>query len=117
MEEASLIEPLSVGIHACRKANIGMGQKVLVLGAGPVGLVSMMVAKATNATKAFVTDVVDHRLAIGRELGADECINVKGINPNEAAQMIIDKFGSAPDIAIECSGVQSSIELAIKVRE
>lgn len=82
---------------------------------GPVGLVSMMIAKATGATKAFITDIVDHRLAIAKELGADEGINVQGMNATESAKLVNEKFGGPPDVAIECSGVQSSIELAIKV--
>lgn len=114
MEEASLVEPLSVGMHACRKANIGMGYKVLILGAGPVGLLTMMLAKATGATKAFITDIADNRLRIAKELGADEVINVSGLSPDELAKTLVEKFHGAPDVAIECCGVQSSIELAIK---
>lgn len=115
MEDAALIEPLSVGLHAVRKAQIGIGFKVLVLGAGPVGLVSMMIAKANGATRAYVTDIMDHRLVVARELGADEGINVSGLDPASGAKLITEKFGGPPDVAIECCGVQSSIELAIKV--
>lgn len=80
-----------------------------------MGLVSLLISKATGATKACLTDILDHRLAIGKELGADEGINVKGLSADEAAKIVVEKCGGAPDIAIECSGVQSSIELAIKV--
>uniref|UniRef100_A0A915PGE6 Sorbitol dehydrogenase n=1 Tax=Setaria digitata TaxID=48799 RepID=A0A915PGE6_9BILA len=114
MEEASFLEPLSVGLHVCRKAKIGIGNKVLVLGAGPVGLVSMMIAKATNATVAAVTDILDHRLKIAKEVGADETVNVKGLSATDAAKMIEEKIGGAADVVIECCGAQASIELAIK---
>lgn len=77
---------------------------------------SLLVSKATGATKAYLTDILDHRLAIGKEVGADEVFNVKGLSPEEAAKIIVDKCGGAPDIAIECCGFQPSIELAIKVR-
>ncbi|EFO15989.1 hypothetical protein LOAG_12517 [Loa loa] len=114
MEEASFLEPLSVGLHACRKAKIGIGNKVLVLGAGPVGLITMMIAKATNATMALITDINDQRLKVAKEVGADETLNVNGLSTEDAVRIIVEKLGEAPDVVIECCGVQSSIELAIK---
>ncbi|MCP9262505.1 Sorbitol dehydrogenase [Dirofilaria immitis] len=115
MEEASFLEPLSVALHACRKANIGIGNKVLVLGAGPVGLISMMIAKSTNATMTLITDIMDHRLKIAKEVGADETINVKDLSIQDATRIIVEKLDDeAPDVVIECCGAQSSIELAIK---
>lgn len=44
MEEGALLEPLSVGVHACRRAGVGLGSKVLILGAGPIGLVTLIVS-------------------------------------------------------------------------
>lgn len=55
LEEGALLEPLSVGVHACKRANIGTGQKVLITGAGPIGLVNLMVAKAMGASKVVIT--------------------------------------------------------------
>ena len=55
LEEGALLEPLSVGVHACKRANIGIGSKVLVLGAGPIGLVVLLVAKAMGASKVVIT--------------------------------------------------------------
>lgn len=49
------MEPLSVGVHACRKAGVSLGSKVLVLGAGPIGLVTVLVAKAMGASKVIAT--------------------------------------------------------------
>jgi len=48
-EEGALLEPLSVGVHACRRAGVTIGQNVLICGAGPIGLVSMLTAKAMGA--------------------------------------------------------------------
>lgn len=45
MEEGALMEPLSVGVHACRRANVQLGSEVLILGAGPIGLVTIIAAK------------------------------------------------------------------------
>lgn len=54
-EEGALMEPLSVGVHACRRGNVGVGSTVLVLGAGPIGLVTLLAAKAFGASKVLVT--------------------------------------------------------------
>lgn len=55
LAEGALLEPLSVGVHACKRANVGIGSKVLILGAGPIGLVSLLVAKAMGASKIVIT--------------------------------------------------------------
>lgn len=54
-EEGALIEPLSVGLHACRRARLAMGHKVMVCGAGPIGLCAMLSAKAFGAAAVCVT--------------------------------------------------------------
>lgn len=55
LEEGALLEPLAVGVHACKRANIGIGSKVLILGAGPIGLVCLLVAKAMGASIVAIT--------------------------------------------------------------
>ena len=54
-DEAALLEPLSVGVHACRRAGVGLGSKVLVCGCGPIGLVCMLTAKACGASQVVMT--------------------------------------------------------------
>ena len=61
-EEGTLVEPLAVGVHAVRKADIQVGDRVAVLGAGPIGLLSLAAAKAAGATTVLVTDVLDYAL-------------------------------------------------------
>lgn len=53
-EEGALLEPLSVGVHACRRAGVTVGQNVLICGAGPIGLVSLLTAKAAGAGKVII---------------------------------------------------------------
>lgn len=55
MEEGALLEPLSVGVHACRRGGLMAGDSVLVLGAGPIGLLTMLTAKAMGASKVLIT--------------------------------------------------------------
>ena len=55
LEEGALLEPLSVGVHACNRAGVRMGSKVLVCGAGPIGLVNLLTAKSYGASKVIIT--------------------------------------------------------------
>ena len=57
-EEGVLVEPLSCGVHACKRANIGIGSNVLILGAGPIGLVNLLVAKAMGASQIVITGII-----------------------------------------------------------
>ena len=54
-EEGALLEPLSVGVHACRRAGVSLGDKVFVCGAGPIGLVNLLTAKAMGAAEVVIT--------------------------------------------------------------
>lgn len=55
LAEGALLEPLAVGVHACKRASVTIGSKVLILGAGPIGLVTLLVAKSMGATKIVIT--------------------------------------------------------------
>lgn len=54
-EEGALVEPLSVGVHACKRAGLTLGDNVLICGAGPIGLVCLLTAKAMGAGKVCMT--------------------------------------------------------------
>ena len=58
MEEGALLEPLSVAVYACTRAGVTIGKRVLVCGAGPIGLLAMMSAKAYGANEVVVTGAV-----------------------------------------------------------
>ena len=61
-DEGALLEPLSVGVHACQRAGIGLGHRVLVCGAGPIGLVCLLVAKACGASEVIITGLYLRRV-------------------------------------------------------
>ena len=67
-DEGALLEPLSVGVHACQRAGVTLGSRVLVCGAGPIGLVCMLTAKASGATEVIVT---------GRWILINSCTEIK----------------------------------------
>jgi L-iditol 2-dehydrogenase len=90
-EQAALLEPLSVGIWACKRANLAPGDDVLVTGAGPVGLVSASAARAFGARTVTITDVSDFRLGLAKSMGFT---TERSDAPSDA------DF----DVLIECSG-------------
>src|SRR3954451_15763103 len=69
-EAGALMEPLSVGIWACRKASVTAGDRVLITGAGPIGLLAAQCARAFGATEVTVSDVNERRLAYAERCGA-----------------------------------------------
>ncbi|GFP33047.1 L-iditol 2-dehydrogenase, partial [Candidatus Hakubella thermalkaliphila] len=105
-EEGSLLEPLSVGIYAVRRANLGLGAHVLITGAGPIGLVTLLAARAAGTTKIYMTDVRDDRLDLAKQMGATEVINVA----EEDVGKKVDKLtnGVGVDAVIECSGAPAA---------
>lgn len=101
-EEGALIEPLSVGLWACRKAHLQGGDRVLVTGAGPIGIVSMKVAIALGAAEVIVTDVFPQRLEFARKQGASRTVNV--------AQESLTALDLKADVLIECSGNNQALK-------
>ena len=97
----ALMEPLSVGIWACKKGGVTAGNHVLVTGAGPIGLLAMQVAFAQGATEVTLTDVADERLEMARRLGATRALNV--------AEEPLGEAGIEADVLIECSGNERAL--------
>lgn len=106
-KEGALIEPLAVGFHAAAQGNVGVGDTVVILGSGCIGLVTLLACKARGAGKIIVTDLVDARLEKAKELGADYVIN--GKDTDVFAE--ISKFtgGSGADKVIETAGSSYTI--------
>ncbi|AIY03033.1 sorbitol dehydrogenase [Arthrobacter sp. PAMC 25486] len=70
-EQAALVEPLSVAVHAARRAGVKAGDKVLITGAGPIGIMNIQVAKALGATEVVISDPISHRREFALTHGAD----------------------------------------------
>lgn len=112
-EEGALLEPLSVGVHACKRAGVSLGHKVLICGAGPIGLVCLLSAKAMGAAKVCLTDISEHRLGVAKTMGADYTVAVDTKDAHEVADRVVSTMGGSPDITIECSGAEASIQTGI----
>jgi L-iditol 2-dehydrogenase len=64
MEEGALMEPLAVGVHACARGGVTLGTRVLICGAGPIGLVNLLTAQAMGAGTVVITDIDEGRLKV-----------------------------------------------------
>ncbi|XP_071738490.1 L-idonate 5-dehydrogenase-like [Rutidosis leptorrhynchoides] len=115
LEEGAMCEPLSVGVHACRRANVGPDTKVLIIGAGPIGLVTMLAARAFGAPKVIIADVDDHRLSVAKDLGANGTIKVSTSIQDIGEEVV--KFhksmGEGIDISFDCVGFDKTMSTAL----
>ncbi|CAK0770516.1 hypothetical protein CVIRNUC_003775 [Coccomyxa viridis] len=110
-EEGAMIEPLSNGIHACRRAGVEPGKTVAILGAGPMGLNALVAAQAFGATKIVITDVREDNLPLAERLGAKfPLLTPPSMKIEEAADLITKLLPpDGPDCVIDCAGYQSTI--------
>lgn len=111
-EEGALVEPMAIGINAAKTGGVSLGQSVLVEGAGCIGLVSMMAAKAYGATNVYVADKIEKRLEKARELG--------GIPINISEKNVVDEIMSATngrgvDVVLDCAGFSATVQTAVRV--
>ncbi|MEM8539581.1 MAG: NAD(P)-dependent alcohol dehydrogenase [Pseudomonadota bacterium] len=89
--EAAMVEPLAVGVHAATKAQIKPGDVAVVLGAGPIGMVTALAALAAGCARVFVTDIAEQKLEIGASLSP-------AITPiNITKQSVVDVVNGATD--------------------
>lgn len=103
-DAAALIEPLSVGIWACKRAEIGPGSRVLIAGAGPIGIIMAQTAAYLGAAEVIVTDISEDRRAFAMQYGA-----TKTLDPR------VDQIeGLEVDAFIDASGVAQAVYQGIK---
>ncbi len=105
-DEGALMEPLSVGVWAARKARIDASSRVLIAGCGPVGLLTAMVARASGAMGVVLFDVNEQRRHAAQSLG------FSALDVHQVSQQ-----GDAPDVFIDCSGSATAIGVGIAAIE
>jgi L-idonate 5-dehydrogenase len=104
--EAAMAEPLSVILHAARRAGDLMGKRVLVTGCGPIGQLAVLVSRAAGAAHVVATDVTPFTLGMARDAGADAVHNIVE-NPAALEAYTADK--GYFDVLFECSGVAAAL--------
>ncbi|EDO17474.1 hypothetical protein Kpol_1058p11 [Vanderwaltozyma polyspora DSM 70294] len=113
-EEGALVEPLAVAVHAVKLAGVKFGDKVVVFGAGPVGLLVGSVCKAFGATEVVSIDVVDKKLDKSLEMGSTIAINSKDMAEEALALEIQnDLNGQHPNKVIDCTGAEPCLRSSI----
>ena len=111
-EEGAMIEPLAVAVHAVRRAGDVSGQKIAVIGAGPIGNLVAQAAKGMGAAQVMVSDISDYRLRLAEECGADFTVNTAKKEFNDA---MTESFGpDKADVIYDCAGNNTTINQAIR---
>lgn len=100
--EAALVEPTCIALAGVKKAEIGPGKTVLVIGTGAIGLAAVALAKYYGAEKVLLGGRTEEKLAVGRTMGADACINTRKANVAGFVQQ--ETSGKGVDAVIETSG-------------
>lgn len=115
LEEGALIEPLSVAVHCTRLGGIGFGSAVLVLGAGPIGLLCCAVARAFGATVVVAVDIVDERLKFARSYAATAVYKSERLAPEDNAARIKAQNGMPEgfEVVIEATGAEACIGIGL----
>ncbi|KAE8358129.1 alcohol dehydrogenase [Aspergillus caelatus] len=123
MEEAAMVEPVSVACAIAKTADLRAHQTVLVLGAGPIGVLCQAVAKVYAAKTVVAVDVVERRLEVSKSYGVDYTYipprAAPGDDPMEHAEMVATKMKSqfgieeGFDVVLECSGAEPCVQLGI----
>lgn len=109
--EGALIEPLAVGFHAAIQGDAHLGQRAVVMGAGCIGLVSMMALKARGVSEVYVVDIMEKRLEKALELGATGVINGSKEDVLERVKELTG--GAGMDLVIETAGTEITTRQAI----
>ncbi|WP_128428011.1 L-idonate 5-dehydrogenase [Streptomyces cyaneus] len=109
LRRAALAEPLSVALHAVRRAGEVAGRHVLVAGAGPIGCLVVAAAKAAGAERVTVTDLLPTALEYARIAGADSL--VRADDPDDAGWRRLSEV----DVAVEASGVAAGLDTCLRL--
>ncbi|MEH7120791.1 alcohol dehydrogenase catalytic domain-containing protein [Neobacillus vireti] len=112
-EQGALIEPLAVGVHAVRKSGVGKGDKVAILGAGPIGLGLLLAAQYAGADTIFITDALDYNLEIAKKLGVNSFINTT--EEDAVCRILEETDGEGVDVVFIAVGIESVLNDSLKM--
>lgn len=112
-EIGALVEPLEVGTHAIRRSRLQIGDTVAILGAGTIGICTLLATKAAGASKIFIVEISEARAERALAMGATAVINPKEVN---AVKQICDLTNSlGADVSFDCVGLPISGPIAIQL--
>ena len=111
LDEGTLFEPLAVTLHSMKFAALQPGERVLVLGAGPIGLLTIALLRLSGAGRIWAVDPVAARRELALRLGADAAIDPTSVDP--VHELLSETRGRGVDVAIDCAARGESINHAI----
>lgn len=109
---ATFAEPLSCCIHGIQQAEVGIGDKVAIVGAGPIGLIMLQLAKLSGASSTIIIDPVLEKRNLAIQFGAEY-----SFNPDDEyfLQKLNDLFNGDIDVVIECAGNESAVKTSLEI--
>jgi len=111
---AALIEPLSTPVHAVRIAGDLHDRAVVILGAGTIGLLLLAVVRAHGARRVVVTDVLEAKRELARQLGADVVVDAAAA---DVIEQVRGALGESADVVFDCVAVQPTVDQAIRMAD
>jgi 2-desacetyl-2-hydroxyethyl bacteriochlorophyllide A dehydrogenase len=111
--KAACVEPAAVGYHAVKKSGMQLGDRVAILGAGPIGLFTLQCAREAGASRIVVVEPAAHRASVAKDLGASTVINPR--DTDNVATAIADAAGGAPDTVFDAAGVPATLQQAVDI--
>jgi len=113
LAEGAMVEPLANAVSAVRQSGIQTGERVVIIGPGPIGLLALQVARLANPSLLILVGTRDERLAVGKIFGATHILNVAQQDVSETLERLLG--GRGADVVIECAGTRSALELALRI--
>lgn len=110
-EDAAMMEPFSVGLHATRRGRLQQGETVVIMGMGPIGLVTAAAAKARGAKRIIGVDLEDFRLQTALHMGATHIVNLRKEDLLHKIRQFTHEEGA--DLAVETAGNITAVQTAL----
>jgi L-iditol 2-dehydrogenase len=112
LDQAVLVEPLSIGVYAQRISQLASGARIAILGSGPIGLSVLLACRLAVDCRAYVTDLIDERLKLASHCGATWTGNPKKC---DVAKKIRDAEPLGVDFVFECAGEQETVDQGVEL--
>lgn len=109
-DAAAFIEPVSCAVHGIDQARIALGDTIVILGGGTIGLLMLQLARSAGAARVFVVEPLERKRTLARSLGADAVIDPLRV---DVRSVVFDETGIGADVVIECAGRTETAQLAV----
>ncbi|XP_076444054.1 sorbitol dehydrogenase-like isoform X2 [Babylonia areolata] len=114
-EEGALVQPMTLALYGCQRAGVKPGHRLLVCGAGPLGMMMVMAAKDIGVSSICVTDLSDDRLQFLKTTTGCLVTRADDDAASDVADRVMSLLGREADVTIECSGAPSAVRVGIYV--